>query len=100
MTNFEIEGICSFDIRVILNYDDQNTNQPTSKTITATSGGSAYGNADYGVDTYGVVGIPFSRQSLEGSGFAVALEYSQNSASNPSYTIRGFDLETIPGGRR
>ena len=100
MTNFEIEGICSFDIRVILNYDDQNTNQPTSKTITATSGGSAYGNADYGVDTYGVVGIPFSRQSLEGSGFAVALEYSQNSATNPSYTIRGFDLETIPGGRR
>jgi len=100
MTNFEIEGDVSFEVRVILDYENQAVNQPTAKTITVTQGGAIYGTGIYSKSTYGTIGIPFSRQSLEGSGFAVALEYSQNSISNASYVIRGFDLETIPGGRR
>ena len=88
------------DLAVRYDYDDQNTPQPDK--ISITSGGGAagqYGVALYNNATYDASGIPLIRQSVEGSGFAVALQIDdQNSAD--SFSIKGFQLEFTPGGRR
>jgi hypothetical protein len=48
---------------------------------------------------YDASGVPLLRQSIEGSGFAVALQIDdQNSAD--SFSVKGFQLEFTPGGRR
>lgn len=55
--------------------------------------------AKYGSSLYDASGVPLVRQSVEGSGFAVALQIDdQNSAD--SFSVKGFQLEFTPGGRR
>ena len=39
------------------------------------------------------------RQPIEGSGFAIALRVVDNGVSVP-YSLKGFQLEFTPGGRR
>ena len=41
----------------------------------------------------------FTREAVEGSGFAVALKVTDTSQNNP-FTLKGFELEFTPGGRR
>jgi len=57
-------------------------------------GGGTYGSSEYNASVY----TPLYRQSVEGSGFAVALKFT-DSSSNPTYTLKGFGLEFTPGGR-
>ena len=44
-------------------------------------------------------GGPITRESIEGSGFAVALKITDTSTNAP-FAIKGFQLEFTPGGRR
>lgn len=81
------------------NYDDVNSPQPTKIDITTAGGASVYGSAQYGTPTYGASGVPLIRQSVEGSGFAVALKID-DVASADVISIKGFQLEFTPGGRR
>lgn len=87
------------ELSVRYNYDDINTPQPTKIDITAAGGASLYGSAIYGTPTYGASGVPLIRQSIEGSGFAVAIKID-DIASADVISIKGFQLEFTPGGRR
>jgi hypothetical protein len=98
--NYEGEGR-DINAQLSLKYDygDTNTPQPTKINITAAGGVSLYGSATYGTGIYDASGIPLVRQSVEGSGFAVALKIDDNQGAD-IISIKGFQLEFTPGGRR
>jgi len=98
--NYQGEGT-SIDANLALryNYDDQNSPQPAKIALPSVGGAGQYGAASYGNALYNASGVPLVRQTVEGSGFAVALQIDdQNSAD--SFSIKGFQLEFTPGGRR
>ena len=98
--NYEGEGT-SIDANLALryNYDDQNSPQPAKISLPTVGGAGQYGAAIYGQALYDASGVPLVRQTVEGSGFAVALQIDdQNSAD--SFSVKGFQLEFTPGGRR
>jgi len=98
--NYEGEGTAiTADLAVRYDYDDQNTPQPDKISITSGGGAAVYGVALYNNATYDASGIPLIRQSVEGSGFAVALKIDDQSSSD-AFSIKGFQLEFTPGGRR
>jgi hypothetical protein len=98
--NYEGEGTTvNADLAVRYDYDDQNTPQPDKIALTSGGGAAIYGQALYGNANYGASGIPLIRQSVEGSGFAVALKIDDQNSSN-AFSIKGFQLEFTPGGRR
>ena len=73
--------------------------QPEKIALPSVGGAGQYGAAVYGSSLYDASGVPLVRQSVEGSGFAVALQIDdQNSAD--SFSVKGFQLEFTPGGRR
>ena len=60
-----------------------------------------YGSATYGTSQYGGAEFILIRQPITGSGFAVAVQFTekQNETSAP-YSLRGFSLEFAAAGRR
>ena len=52
-----------------------------------------------GTSTYGGQSEPLLRQSVEGSGFTVALRVNDNGVTAP-YALRGFQMEYQTGARR
>jgi len=98
--NYQGEG-STIDANLALryDYDDQSTPQPTKIALPNAGGAGQYGAASYGASLYDASGVPLLRQTIEGSGFAVALQIDdQNSAD--SFSVKGFQLEFTPGGRR
>ena len=98
--NYQGEG-STIDASLALryDYDDQNSPQPAKISLPNAGGAGQYGAASYGASLYDASGVPLLRQSIEGSGFAVALQIDdQNSAD--SFSVKGFQLEFTPGGRR
>jgi len=80
-------------------YDDPGTPQPSKIPITAAAGAAIYGSSSYGTAVYDSTGVPLIRQSVEGSGFAVALKIDDTDGADV-ISIKGFQLEFTPGGRR
>ena len=100
LLNIEPEGELEFDLYMKYNYNNSDTPQPTAISITETTGIAAFGNSlsTFGTAVFGSTGSPIIRKSVEGSGFAAAVQII-DSASKKPYSIRGFQLEYTPGGR-
>jgi len=100
ITNYRSEG--SVDARLLLryDYDSSDTPQPDAYTISEGAATAIYGNrrSTYGKAVYGEGGNPLTRQSVEGSGFAVALKVNEDAGSSP-FVLNGFQLEFTAGGR-
>ena len=97
--NWEPEGIVSSSLFVRYNYDDINTPQPTVISLESSGSGAYFGTGTFGIAAYGQGDLPITRESVEGSGFAVALKITDTSTNAP-FAIKGFQLEFTPGGRR
>jgi hypothetical protein len=98
--NYEGEGTTvDAELAVRYNYDDSNTPQPNSISIQSAGGAALYGTSLYGSGLYGASGTPLIRQTVEGSGFAVALKIDDRNQAD-SFSVKGFQLEFTPGGRR
>ena len=97
--NWKPEGEVSANLFVRYNYDDSNTPQPDSQTLSTSGAASFYGTGKYGSVHYGQGDLPITRQTIEGSGFAVAIKITDTSSNLP-WSINGFELEFTPGGRR
>lgn len=97
--NWEPEGIVSASLFVRYNYDDINTPQPSVITLTSSGSGAYFGVGLFGTAAYGQGDLPITRESVEGSGFAVALKITDTSTNAP-FAIKGFQIEYTPGGRR
>jgi len=97
--NWEPEGIVSSSLFIKYNYDDINTPQPSLIPLESSTSGAYFGTGTFGLSGYGASDLPITRESIEGSGFAVALKITDTSTNAP-FAIKGFQLEFTPGGRR
>ena len=68
-------------------------------TLESSGSGAYYGTGIFGTSAFGQGDLPITRKSVEGSGFAIALKITDTSNNIP-WSIRGFQLEFVPGGRR
>ena len=99
--NYEVEGTIDVDMRVRFDGDAQDTPQPDAFDLSSPGGIALFGNSSttYGSAVYGSSGAPVQRQSIEGSGFLLAVKVDHNSALSP-FTLHSYQLEFIPGGRQ
>jgi len=96
--NWKPEGAVSANMYVKYNYDDVSTPQPNVFTLSTSGSGAAYGVGLFGTAAFGQGDLPITRQTVEGSGFAVAIKITDTSSNIP-FSIKGFQLEFTPGGR-
>tara|TARA_R110000796_G_C14554586_1_gene434214 strand:+ start:141 stop:1670 length:1530 start_codon:yes stop_codon:yes gene_type:complete len=91
--------VADVDMNLEYDYGDILLPSPELYDLLDPSGSAFYGSATMGTAEYGAaVYTPLYRQSVEGSGFAVALKFTDTS-TNPTYTLKGFSLEFTPGAR-
>ena len=92
-------GTVNSDLFVRYDYEDPQVPRPAAYPFDSTSVVALYGSSIYGTATYGGQSNPLVRQSIEGSGFAVALRVVDSGVSSP-YSLKGFQLEFDAGARR
>ena len=91
--------VSSVDMNLEYDYGDILLPSPALYDLLDPEGSAFYGSAIMGTAEYdAAVYTPLYRQSVEGSGFAIALKFTDTS-TNPTYTLKGFSLEFTPGGR-
>jgi hypothetical protein len=99
--NYTNEGIVDATFRVRYDFTSSDTPQPSTYDLQTGGSVAIYGLAasTYGTAVYGSSGTPLIRQTVEGSGFSVAIRVDDTSG-NPPFSIKGYQLEFTPGGRR
>ncbi len=104
IVNYEPESSIDADLFVRYDYEDKNAPRPAaypldSEDVAAIYGTTTYGSGSTVTGTYGGASRPLFRQSVEGSGFAVALRVNDGGETAP-YSLKGFQLEYQVGARR
>jgi hypothetical protein len=99
IVNYKPESAINADMFVRYDYEDRNSSRPSAYPLDSEDVVAIYGTSTYGTPTYGGASQPLLRQSVEGSGFAVALRVNDNATTAP-YSLKGFQLEYQLGARR
>ena len=99
LINYKPESTIDADLFLRYDFNDPASNDPAAYPFDISDIGAIYGTSKYGDATYGGVSQPLVRQSVEGSGFAVALKVADGGVSSP-YSLKGFQLEYQIGARR
>ena len=104
LVNYKPESAISADMFLRYDYEDKNSSKPAAYALDSGDVVAIYGTATYGTEsanlgTYGGPSQPLIRQSVEGSGFAVALRVNDSATTAP-YSLKGFQLEYQLGARR
>ena len=102
--NFAPESTIDADLFLRYDYEAKDSVRPAayaldSNDIAAIYGTTTYGTSSVSFGTYGGASQPLVRQSVEGSGFAVALRVNDGGSTAP-YSLKGFQLEYQVGARR
>jgi hypothetical protein len=104
IVNFAPESTIDADLFLRYDYESKDSPRPSayaldSGDIAAVYGTTTYGSSSSSFGTYGGASQPLFRQSVEGSGFAVALRVNDGGETAP-YSLKGFQLEYQIGARR
>jgi hypothetical protein len=99
IVNYKPEAAIDADLFIRYDYEASDSSRPAAYPLDSLDVVAIYGTAAYGVPTYGGPSQPLVRQSVEGSGFAVALRVNDGGTTAP-YSIKGFQLEYQLGARR
>ena len=99
IVNYTNEGLVDANLQLRYDYDSATTPQPGTYPLTTGNVPAIYGTGTYGNSTYNQSSLPLIRQDVQGSGFAVAIKVNDSSAF-PPISLKGFELEFTPGGRR
>ena len=100
--NYRPEGSLDTNLGLEYDYGSDDVLNPNSISISGAQEGAAiYGSASYGTAEYGGAEFVLVRQPIVGSGFAVALQFTDSATEtcNP-YSLKGFSLEFAAAGRR
>ena len=97
--NYAPEAAISADLFLRYDYESGDAPRPAAYPFDSSKVAAVYGTAVYGTPTYGGSTQPLVRQSVEGSGFAVALRVNDDGTTAP-YSLKGFGLEYQLGARR
>jgi hypothetical protein len=99
IVNYKPESVIDADLFVRYDYEAANSARPSAYPLDSEDIAGIYGVSTYGTVTYGGPSQPLVRQSVEGSGFAVALRVNDGGSTDP-YSLKGFQLEYQLGARR
>lgn len=99
--NYENEGTMNSKFRIRYDFLSSTTPQPAEYDLVTGGSAAIYGDpvSKYGTAVYGSSGAPLVRQSVEGGGFTVGVRVDDRSGLAP-FSIKGYQLEFTPGGRR
>ena len=100
IVNYKPES--AIDADLFLRYDQESaeSSRPAAYPLDSSAVAAQYGVATYGsTSTYGGTTQPSVRQSVEGSGFTIALRVNDGGLTAP-YSLKGFQLEYQIGARR
>tara|TARA_S200002703_G_scaffold150281_1_gene148536 strand:- start:6 stop:1529 length:1524 start_codon:yes stop_codon:yes gene_type:complete len=99
--NYDNEGNVDADFRIRYDFSSSAIPQPSQYPLTTGAAIAIYGNPAslYATAVYGSSGTPLVRQSIEGSGFTVSVRLDDKDGASP-ISIKGYQLEFTPGGRR
>ena len=99
--NYDNTGNVSATFKLVYDFADPNSPQPSSFSLTTGAGVALYDLAatTYGTAVYDSSGASLVRQPVEGSGFTVAVRLDDTS-TNPPLELKGYEMEFIPGDRR
>jgi hypothetical protein len=99
--NYDNESTVDSKFRIRYDFNSSETPQPAEYSLTAGNAIAIYGltASTYGTAVYGSSGTPLVRQSIEGGGFTVAVRLDDTAGSSP-ISLKGYQLEFTPGGRR
>ena len=84
--------LCRYD------FDDANVPQPSELSIGTLSSPSLFGTGVFGTALFGQTLYPQQKVNLTGSGFTNNFRIS-STGTGSSYTVSGFYVDYIPGGR-
>jgi len=99
IVNYKPDSTIDADLFLRYDYESPDAPRPAAYALDSSDVVATYGTALYGTGTYGGVSQPLVRQSVEGSGFAVALRVNDGGTTAP-YSLKGFQLEVQTGARR
>ena len=97
--NYKPEAAINSNLIVRYDYESANSSRPAAYPLDSEDVVAIYGTSVYGTPIYGGASQPLVRQSVEGSGFAIALRV-EDSAETAPYSLKGFQLEYQLGERR
>lgn len=99
--NYDNEGTVNSKFRIRYDFNSSDVPQPNEYELTTGAAVAIYGftTSTYGTAVYGSSGTPLVRQSIEGGGFTVAVRLDDNQGAAP-ISLKGYQLEFTPGGRR
>ena len=97
--NYKPEAAISSNLILRYDYEAADSSRPAAYPLDSEDVVALYGTSVYGTPIYGGASQPLVRQSVEGSGFAVALRVEDNAETAP-YSLKGFQLEYQLGERR
>ena len=90
--NDNLKVLCRYD------FDDNNVPQPTELAIGSLASPAVFGTAAFASAVFGQTLFPQQKINLTGSGFTNNFRISSNGTGS-SYTVSGFYVDYIPGGR-
>ena len=90
--NDNLKVLCRYD------FDDNNVPQPTELAIGSLASPAVFGTAVFASAVFGQTLFPQQKINLTGSGFTNNFRVSSNGTGS-SYTVSGFYVDYIPGGR-
>jgi hypothetical protein len=99
IVNYKPESTIDADLFVRYDYESSDSARPAAYPLDSSDIAGIYGLSTYGSVTYGGPSQPLLRQSVEGSGFAIALRVNDGGVTSP-YSLKGFQLEYQLGARR
>ncbi len=97
--NYKPEAAIDAALLLRYDYEDPDSARPAAYPLDSSDVVAIYGTSTYGVPIYAGASQPLVRQSVEGSGFAVALRVEDDGQTAP-YSLKGFQLEYQLGARR
>ena len=99
--NYDNEGAVDSKFRIRYDFNSSAVPQPAEYDLTTGAAIAiyAFSTSTYGTAVYGSSGTPLVRQSVEGGGFTVAVRLDDKAGAAP-ISIKGYQLEFTPGGRR
>ena len=99
LVSYKPESSIDADLFLRYDFEDPDAPRPAAYSLDAADIVAIYGTGKYGTATYGGQSEPLLRQSVEGSGFTVALRVEDGGVTAP-YSLKGFQLEYQLGARR
>ena len=99
IVNYKPDSVIDADMFLRYDYESPDAPRPAAYPLDSEDVVAIYGTSAYGTPTYGAASTPLFRQSVEGSGFAVALRVNDGGTTAP-YSLKGFQVEFQTGARR